>query len=115
MVSNKEKEIITLTKDAIKEIKSLQNEMPADGPLTLRVGVKGGGCAGLSYIIEFDKQADNDIELNFDGIKVLIDKRHALYVSGMEVDYQHGLNNRGFIFRNPNASSTCGCGTSFSA
>jgi len=114
MVSNKEQEIITLTDSAIKEIKSLQKEMP-DDTRTLRVGVKGGGCAGLSYIVEFDKRGENDIELNFDGIKVLIDKRHALYVSGMEVDYQHGLNDRGFIFNNPNASSTCGCGTSFSA
>ncbi len=114
MIMNQEMEIIKLTDSAIKEIKTLL-EAQSEGEQFLRVGVKGGGCAGLSYIIEFDSKGDDDMVFDFEGIHVLVDKKHALYVSGMEVDYQHGLNDRGFIFNNPNATSTCGCGTSFSA
>jgi iron-sulfur cluster assembly protein len=79
----------------------------------LRIGVKGGGCSGLSYVLGFDKKEDDDIESVIQGITVIMKKAHGMYLLGMEIDYANGLNARGFIFNNPNASSSCGCGTSF--
>jgi len=79
----------------------------------LRIGVKGGGCSGLSYVLGFDIKKDNDQEYEINGVTYLMDKSHEMYLYGMEVDWEEGLNNRGFTFRNPNASSTCGCGSSF--
>ncbi len=79
----------------------------------LRIGVKGGGCSGLSYVLGFDHKKETDQEFEQDGIVYLMDKSHEMYLYGMQVDWQDGLNNRGFAFKNPNASSTCGCGTSF--
>ncbi len=80
----------------------------------IRVGVKGGGCSGLSYELTFDtdlKQEDKVFEHN--GIRVVVDKKSFLYLIGTELDYSGGLNGKGFIFINPNASRTCGCGESF--
>jgi iron-sulfur cluster assembly protein len=77
--------------------------------------VKGGGCAGFSYILGFDTRKEGDEEYFINGIKVFMSKAHAIYLIGIEIDFQDGLNNRGFTFNNPNAESTCGCGTSFSA
>lgn len=81
----------------------------------LRIGVKGGGCSGLSYILELDKPTEYDDEYTIHGVLVIIDRRQLLYLEGMELLFSDGLDNRGFEFVNPNASSTCGCGTSFSA
>ena len=80
-----------------------------------RVSIEGGGCSGLSYILGFDTQKDTDEIFEVEGVKVLMNKAHGMYLLGMEIDYVSGLNNRGFVFNNPNASSTCGCGSSFSA
>lgn len=80
----------------------------------IRVGVKGGGCSGLSYELTFDtdlKQEDKVFESN--GIRVVVDKKSFLYLIGTELDYSGGLNGKGFVFINPNASRTCGCGESF--
>lgn len=80
----------------------------------IRVGVKGGGCSGLSYELTFDtdlKEDDKVFENN--GIKVVVDKKSFLYLIGTELDYSGGLNGKGFVFNNPNASRTCGCGESF--
>lgn len=82
---------------------------------SLRVGVKGGGCSGMSYILGFDRQREQDLEFEVDGIAVLMDKRHGLYLMGITLDYQDGLDARGFTFENPNATATCGCGSSFAA
>ena len=90
-----------------------EQEIPHDHGL--RIGVKGGGCSGFSYILGFDKKNENDDEYDVNGLKVYMQKSHAIYLLGMEIDWVEGLNNRGFSFNNPNASSTCGCGTSFSA
>ncbi|MDX2284036.1 MAG: iron-sulfur cluster assembly accessory protein [Bacteroidia bacterium] len=90
----------------------MQDQVPAHH--YLRVGVKGGGCSGLTYILDFDERREFDDLIQISGIEVLLDKRHALYLAGMEVDYQQGLNDRGFVFNNPNAKTSCGCGTSFS-
>ncbi len=67
----------------------------------------------MNYVLGFDQKKDGDDEFEIDGIRVFLNKAHALYLSGMEIDYREGLDNRGFTFNNPNASSTCGCGSSF--
>ena len=104
---------ISLTENAVKELRSIREKDNISGDKVLRVGAKGGGCSGLSYVLEFDEKKEFDDEYEISGIRVVVDKRHALYVAGMIVDYQHGLNDRGFIFQNPNAKESCGCGTSF--
>jgi len=105
---------LSFTEGAKAEVKKLieQQEIAAD--FGLRVGVEGGGCSGMNYILGFDQEKEGDQEFNIDGIRVLMNKAHGLYLAGMQVDYQQGLNARGFVFNNPNAASTCGCGTSFS-
>ena len=104
---------VILTPGSIKEINKLLNNEGFDKTQQLRIGVKGGGCSGLSYVLGFDHKKENDQEFEQDGITYLMDKSHEMYLFGMQVDWQDGLNNRGFAFKNPNASSTCGCGTSF--
>jgi len=84
-----------------------------DSTQSLRVGVKGGGCSGMTYILGFDKKTENDQEFEIEGILCIMNKAHEIYLAGMEIDWLDGLNNRGFTFQNPNASKTCGCGTSF--
>ena len=79
----------------------------------LRVGVKGGGCSGMSYILGFDNKEANDQEFEVEGIPCIMNTSHEMYLYGMMVDWQDGLNNRGFVFKNPNAATTCGCGSSF--
>ena len=91
--------------------------MAEDGKVDhfIRVGVKGGGCSGLMYNLEFDDQInDDDKEFEDNGIKVVVDKKSVLYLVGTTLDYSGGLNGKGFIFSNPNAQRTCGCGESFS-
>lgn len=81
----------------------------------IRVGVKGGGCSGLMYNLEFDNVInEDDKEFEDNGIKVVVDKKSVLYLVGTTLDYSGGLNGKGFIFSNPNAQRTCGCGESFS-
>ncbi|ATL47866.1 iron-sulfur cluster assembly accessory protein [Chitinophaga caeni] len=104
---------VTLTAGAIKELKSLMDAPGFDQQQVLRIGVKGGGCSGMSYVLGFDEKQEGDDFFEIEGIPVVIKKSHGIYLFGMEVDYQDGLNNRGFTFQNPNASSTCGCGSSF--
>jgi len=104
---------VTLTSSAVKEVKRLMNQADAKGSC-LRLGVKGGGCSGMTYILEFDEPQAADEVYDIDGVKVIINPAHGIYLFGMEVDFEDGLNARGFVFHNPNASKTCGCGTSFS-
>jgi iron-sulfur cluster assembly protein len=104
---------VTLTNGAIAQVKKLMNEEGFDTAQALRVGVKGGGCSGMTYILGFDQQQENDIAFEMDNIPCIMNKAHEIYLYGMQVDWQDGLNNRGFVFKNPNASATCGCGTSF--
>ena len=104
---------VTLTTGAITEIRKLMDAEGFDTTQKLRVGVKGGGCSGMTYLLGFDHQKENDKQFEIDGIACIMDKAHELYLAGMLVDWQDGLNNRGFTFKNPNASTTCGCGTSF--
>ena len=81
----------------------------------IRVGVKSGGCSGLSYDLSFDNQEkENDKVFENNNIKIIVDKKSFLYLVGTELDYSGGLNGTGFVFKNPNANRTCGCGESFS-
>ncbi len=105
---------VSFTEGAKIEIKKLIEQQEIGPDFALRVGVEGGGCAGMNYILGFDQKKDGDQEYEMDGIRIFMNKAHGLYLAGMEIDFQHGLNARGFTFNNPNASSTCGCGTSFS-
>jgi len=81
----------------------------------IRVGVKSGGCSGLEYVLKFDNEkAETDQIFEDNGVKILVDKKSVLYLAGTILEYSGGLNGKGFIFNNPNASRTCGCGESFS-
>ncbi len=104
---------VSLSEGAKQEIKKLIQQQELGEDFGLRLGVEGGGCSGMSYVLGFDQKKEGDQEYYIDGIKVYMHKAHGLYLAGMEVDFQNGLNARGFTFNNPNASSTCGCGTSF--
>ena len=106
---------VTLTDGAIKQLKILYEDKHVPEGYGLRVGIKGGGCSGFTYVLGFDEKKEADEEFVVNGIKVYMEKAHGLYLLGMEIDWLDGLNNRGFIFNNPNAKVTCGCGTSFSA
>ena len=104
---------VSFTESAITEIKRLMTVKDFDATQVLRVGVKGGGCSGMTYILGFDTPTDKDGNFEIEGIACIMEKSHGIYLTGMEVDWQGGLNSRGFTFNNPNASKTCGCGTSF--
>ncbi len=106
---------VSLTSGALEQLLRIRNEQGVPDYYGLRLGVKGGGCSGFSYLLGFDEPKDQDTVYDFEGVKILMDKAHSLYLLGMEVDWLEGLNNRGFVFNNPNAKETCGCGTSFSA
>ncbi|RKS96449.1 HesB/IscA family protein [Chryseobacterium defluvii] len=81
----------------------------------IRVGVKSGGCSGLEYVLKFDNQKmDTDQVFEDNGIKIIVDKKSILYLAGTTLEYSGGLNGKGFVFNNPNAARTCGCGESFS-
>ena len=104
---------VSMTKSAIAEVKRLMAEPTFESENSLRLGVKGGGCTGMTYVLEFGKPEADDETFEIDGVPVIMSKAHGMYLFGMEVDYQGGLNSRGFVFHNPNASKTCGCGSSF--
>ncbi len=103
---------VAFTPAAIQEINRLRTEAAQQGRF-LRVGVKGGGCSGMTYVLDFDQPDANDERYEVEGIPVIMDKGHQIYLYHMQVDYSGGLNARGFVFNNPNATKTCGCGTSF--
>lgn len=108
-----EKIPIQFTAPAIKELKRiLRFEKLKEGE-ALRVGVKSGGCQGLSYVLGFDSLQENDLIFQVEGITVYINKAHLPYLEGVQIDFHNGLNNRGFIFENPKAKAHCGCGKSF--
>ncbi|AKQ44815.1 [Fe-S]-binding protein [Rufibacter radiotolerans] len=106
---------ITITERALHEVKAIMKDKNVPADYGLRIGVQGGGCSGMSYLLGFDKAKDADEVYELEGVQLVMDKKHGMYVMGMEVDFQDGLNARGFIFNNPTAKSTCGCGSSFSA
>lgn len=107
--------MITVTEKAKHQLLVLRDEEGHSPEHNVRVSVKGGGCSGLMYDLEFDKViADGDDVFEDKGIKVIVDKKSLLYLLGTTLDFSDGLNGKGFQFVNPNASRTCGCGESFS-
>jgi len=104
---------IKLTEGAVREVKHLLYDTDVPEGYGLRIGVKGGGCSGLSYVLGFDAPKENDEVFEYEGFTVIMEAAHGMYLVGMEVDFHNGLNNRGFIFNNPNAKESCGCGDSF--
>jgi iron-sulfur cluster assembly protein len=106
---------ITLTEGAIKQLTTIMHDQKIPSNYALRIGVKGGGCSGFSYVLGFDEKKETDDVYQINGMQVLMQKAHGIYLIGMEIDFVEGLANRGFTFNNPNATDTCGCGTSFSA
>lgn len=107
--------VVTLTESAVKEVKRLLDlQGPSEGGL--RLGVKGGGCSGLSYTVNFDEKiGPHDQVYDIEGIKVIVDTKSAIYLQGTQLDFQKDMLSGSFRFLNPNASKTCGCGESFSA
>lgn len=106
---------VTFTQSALEELHRLKSQLNLSEDQYLRIGVKGGGCSGMSYLLAFDKKEEKDNVYQVAGIDIIMKKAHVMYVLGMEIDWENGLNNRGFVFVNPNAKTTCGCGQSFSA
>ena len=109
---------ITLTETAAKQIKDIiqQQNLPAD-QTKLRVGVKGGGCSGFSYLLDLTEEeaGESDERMDCHGVQIVIDNRSLLYLDGTEIDFKEDVIQSGFVFKNPNATSTCGCGSSFNA
>jgi len=109
---------IMLSEAAAKEIRDIikQQSLPEENT-RLRVGVKGGGCSGFSYLLDLTEEpkGDSDEEVESHGVKILCDMKSYLYLNGVEIDFKDEVMGRGFVFKNPNATSTCGCGSSFSA
>lgn len=104
---------VSFTEGAKKELRKLKDQQELPDELGVRVGVTGGGCSGMNYVLTYDQKKDGDQEFEIDGIKIFMQKSHGLYLAGMEIEFLEGLNSRGFTFNNPNAKTTCGCGTSF--
>lgn len=104
--------LVTLTPAAQAEVKRLV-DLEGEG-IGLRLGIKGGGCSGLTYNLEFTAKKEGDTVLDYGEFQVFLDKKSTIYLSGVTLDHQSGLQGRGFVFQNPHASNTCGCGESFS-
>ncbi len=110
--------MITLSEVAAKEIKSIIQDQGLAKDVALRVGVKGGGCSGFTYVLDLTESPpapEADEVMDSHGIKILSDRRSYLYLNGTEIDFKDEIMGRGFVFKNPNATHTCGCGSSFSA
>ena len=109
--------MINLSETAANEIKKIIKGQGLPESTRLRVGVKGGGCSGFSYLLDLTEDAptESDEQLESNGVQMLIDQKSLLYLSGVEIDFKDEVMGRGFVFKNPNATSTCGCGSSFSA
>lgn len=107
---------IMLTERAAEEVKKAKEANKLEDAMFLRIGVRGGGCAGFDYSLHFDGNFDEskDDRFEFHGVQVVVDKKSALYLEGMTVDWYESLEKKGFKFDNPNAVKTCGCGSSFS-
>ena len=105
---------IILTERAAQEVRAIKEKNNIPENHLLRLGVKGGGCSGLSYVLAFDDNIkEKDMVLEKLGVKILVDQKSMFYLSGTTLDFSDGLNGRGFVFNNPQATKTCGCGSSF--
>ena len=107
-------EIVTITARAAQEIRKIKQENTIPETHALRLGVKGGGCSGMTYVLAFDENPkERDTIYQAEGLTVCIDPKSQFYLSGTVLDFSDGLSGRGFVFNNPNAAKTCGCGHSF--
>jgi iron-sulfur cluster assembly protein len=107
-------EIVAITPRAAQEITKVKTDNKIPEGHALRLGVKGGGCSGMTYVLGFDENPrSGDTTYEMEGITVYIDPKSQFYLSGTTLDFSDGLNGRGFVFNNPNATKTCGCGSSF--
>lgn len=111
--ANPDADPVILTDRAAKQILQIKENEDLDDNLYLRVAVEGGGCSGLSYKLGFDIRTDEDNIVTSNDIEIVIDPKHLMYLNGITIDYPDGLDARGFTFDNPNASESCGCGSSF--
>ena len=107
-----ENQLINITDSALNEVRRLL--LSEDPDYGLRLGIKGGGCSGLSYVLELSEKDEKDTVLDYDGFQVYLDPKSTIYLSGITLDFQSGLQGKGFVFQNPMAANTCGCGESFS-
>ena len=106
---------ITITDAAVQAVRATIETEKRSPDSFLRVGVKAGGCSGYSYDLEFtEERRGTDLIIERDGVRLLLDPKSEMFLKGTELDYSSGLNGKGFVFNNPNASGTCGCGESFS-
>ena len=106
--------LVTLTEKAQHEVRAIFKREDRPSETGLRLGVIGGGCSGLSYEMNFGGSRPDDTVIEFDGFRVLLDPKSTIYLKGITLDFQDGLMGKGFVFVNPNATNTCGCGESFS-
>lgn len=106
--------LVTVTERAQQEVRTIFEREHQVGRVGLRLCVVGGGCSGLSYEMKFDEQSADDTVVPFEGFSLLLDPKSAIYLKGITLDFQDGLMGKGFVFVNPNATNTCGCGESFS-
>lgn len=104
---------VELTQRAADQVRRIRSDEDLEDELCLRVAVEGGGCSGLSYKLGFDYKSEDDEVLVSRGMEIIVDTKHMMYLKGIVIDYPDGLDARGFTFDNPNASETCGCGSSF--
>ncbi len=116
--SKKKKNLVSITERAAKEVQRVmgENNMPLDSTW-VRIGAKGGGCSGMTYVLDFDANGPTEFDVTYEenDVRLVIDKKSSFFMAGTELDFNDGLLDRGFVFKNPQASGTCGCGTSFSA
>ena len=109
---NTQASLVTLTPAAQEQVRALLAEEEDSEGVGLRLGIQGGGCSGLSYVLELSEKDDKDTVLEFEGFQVYLDPKSTIYLSGITLDFQAGLQGKGFVFQNPMAANTCGCGES---
>src|SRR5512139_299032 len=114
MTNTETAESVVITARAAQEIRKIKSDNKIPDEHALRLGIKGGGCSGMSYVLAFDeKPREGDNIFAIEGLTVYVDPKSLFYLSGTTLDFSDGLNGKGFVFNNPHASRTCGCGQSF--
>lgn len=108
-----EQTIVNVTDKAREQILRIKDEQNTVGDTGVRLAVVGGGCSGLSYKIDFTEPKERDNIMDLNGVKIYVDPKSSIYLKGVTLDFRDGLNGKGFVFENPNAKNTCGCGESF--
>jgi iron-sulfur cluster assembly protein len=104
---------VRLTERAARQVEKIIKHEDSEGQLYLRIAVEGGGCSGLSYKLGLDHKTGEDTIIENQGVEIVVASKHLMYLEGIMIDYPDGLDARGFTFNNPNATETCGCGSSF--